>query len=142
MIGETTRLGREETAAAAELLRAGGLVSVPTETVYGLAADGLNADAVEGIYEAKGRPETKPLNVLVDGMESETLILRLDQLGFGVSGGSACSSQSLDPSHVLSAMGVQRDAALGALRVSMGRYTTERDVEAFVTAMEQALTWL
>ena len=76
MIGETTRLGREETTAAAELLRAGGLVSVPTETVYGLAADGLNADAVEGIYEAKGRPETKPLNVLVDGMEMVERVCR------------------------------------------------------------------
>jgi len=45
------------------------LVAVPTETVYGLAADALNADAVEGIYAVKGRPETKPLSVLVTGME-------------------------------------------------------------------------
>ena len=76
MTRKTKVLGREETAAAAELLRTGGLVSVPTETVYGLAADGLNADAVEGIYEAKGRPETKPLNVLVDGMEMVERVCR------------------------------------------------------------------
>lgn len=68
MTRKTQILEKTQTAAAAQLLREGGLVSVPTETVYGLAADGLNADAVEGIYEAKGRPETKPLNVLVDGM--------------------------------------------------------------------------
>ena len=53
---------------AAELLGQGRLVAVPTETVYGLAADALRADAVHANYEAKGRPETKPLNVLVDGM--------------------------------------------------------------------------
>jgi L-threonylcarbamoyladenylate synthase len=46
---------------AAELLRAGGLVAFPTETVYGLGADGLNPQAVARIYEAKGRPPTNPL---------------------------------------------------------------------------------
>ena len=81
------------------------------------------------------------VSVLVRGMESETLILRFDQLGFGVSGGSACSSQSLDPSHVLSAMGVPRDDALGALRVSIGRYTTEQDVDAFLAAFPQVFRW-
>jgi L-threonylcarbamoyladenylate synthase len=46
---------------AAEILRAGGLVAFPTETVYGLGADGLNPDAVARIFEAKGRPATNPL---------------------------------------------------------------------------------
>ena len=62
-------------------------------------------------------------------------------LGFGVSGGSACSSHSLEPSHVLRAMGVQGDAAYGALRISMGRYTTEEDVEAFLAAVPRVLEW-
>ena len=53
---------------AAELLRQGRLVAVPTETVYGLAADATQETAVQANYDAKGRPETKPLNVLVDGM--------------------------------------------------------------------------
>ena len=53
---------------AGEIIARGGLVGVPTETVYGLAADGLNADAVEKIYEVKNRPETKPINLLVTGM--------------------------------------------------------------------------
>ena len=61
------------------------------------------------------------VNVLVRGMESETLILQLDRRGFCVSGGSACSSHSLNPSHVLKAIGVSRDDALGSLRVSLGR---------------------
>ena len=76
MTRETRILGKTKTAEAAELLRVGGLVGLPTETVYGLAADGLNADAVEGIYEAKGRPETKPLNVLVDGMDMVETVCR------------------------------------------------------------------
>lgn len=78
-------------------------------------------------------------HVLVKGMESETLIIRLDARGFAVSGGSACSSGSLDPSHVLTAMGVQRDAALGALRISLGRYTTEDHIERFVRAFHACL---
>ena len=76
------------------------------------------------------------VNVLVRGIESETLILQLDRRGFCVSGGSACSSHSLDPSHVLKAIGVSRDDALGSLRVSMGNATTEEELEAFFDAFE------
>lgn len=64
----TLVLSSREVERAAELLARGGLVAVPTETVYGLAADAFNEGAVQANYEAKGRPETKPLNVLVDGM--------------------------------------------------------------------------
>lgn len=52
---------------AAALLRAGGLVAVPTETVYGLAGNGLDPAAVERIYEVKGRPAVKPLSLMVPG---------------------------------------------------------------------------
>ena len=79
------------------------------------------------------------VHVLVSGFESETLIIRLDQAGFGVSGGSACSSHSLDPSHVLKAMGVPPDKAYGALRVSMGRYTTREQIDAFVATLENCI---
>ena len=51
---------------AAKILRAGGLVAIPTETVYGLAADGLDESAVEKIYRAKGRPSDNPLILHVD----------------------------------------------------------------------------
>ena len=81
------------------------------------------------------------VHVIVRGVESQTLILRLDSLGFGVSGGSACSSHSLAPSHVLRAMGVDADDAQCALRVSMGRDTSEGDVEAFLEAMKRCLNW-
>ncbi|MBP3866618.1 MAG: aminotransferase class V-fold PLP-dependent enzyme, partial [Eggerthellaceae bacterium] len=79
------------------------------------------------------------VHVLVDGYESETLVLRLDQKGFGVSGGSACSSHSLEPSHVLRALGIAGDEAYGALRVSIGRYTTEQDVRGFLSALAECI---
>ena len=62
-----TQLLTDRLADAAEILRAGGLVAVPTETVYGLAANGLDPAAVERIYEVKGRPAVKPLSLMVGG---------------------------------------------------------------------------
>ncbi|MBQ5443323.1 MAG: L-threonylcarbamoyladenylate synthase, partial [Oscillospiraceae bacterium] len=52
---------RELVEDAAEILRRGGLLAIPTETVYGLGADGLNEEAVRHIFEAKGRPQDNPL---------------------------------------------------------------------------------
>ena len=57
---------------AADIIKTGGLVAVPTETVYGLAANGLDEAAVAKIYEVKGRPETKPLSLMVPGAEALT----------------------------------------------------------------------
>ena len=58
---------------AAAILRGGGLVAVPTETVYGLACSGLDAEAVERVYEVKGRPAVKPLSLMVPGKEAMEL---------------------------------------------------------------------
>ena len=55
---------------AAEIIRTGGLVAVPTETVYGLAADAQNEEAVRKIFAVKNRPEEKRLNLLVPGMDA------------------------------------------------------------------------
>ncbi|RDB61794.1 cysteine desulfurase [Gordonibacter sp. 28C] len=101
-------------------------------------------DAVEATVDVEAGSEDFLPNiahVLVSGLESETLILRFDMRGFGVSGGSACSSHSLEPSHVLHALGIDDDRAHGALRISMGRYTTERDVDAFLEAVAGVLDW-
>lgn len=75
------------------------------------------------------------VSVMVPGLESETLILRLDSLGFEVSAGSACSSGSLDPSHVLMAMGIPRDDAFGSLRISFDERTSESDLDSFAEAL-------
>lgn len=58
---KTTLLTGQDIETAAAILRDGGLLGIPTETVYGLGADGLNADAVRRIFEAKGRPQDNPL---------------------------------------------------------------------------------
>ena len=65
----TKRISRDiET--AAELLREGSLVAVPTETVYGLAGNGLDEQVIESIYEVKGRPTVKPISLMVPGAEA------------------------------------------------------------------------
>ena len=65
-----TELLVQDIARAAELLRADELVAVPTETVYGLAGNGLDADVIETIYEVKGRPAVKPISLMVHGPEA------------------------------------------------------------------------
>ena len=72
----------DDMARAADIIKAGGLAAVPTETVYGLAANGLDAGAVERIYEVKGRPAVKPLSLLVEGPRA------LDDYGRNVSAGA------------------------------------------------------
>lgn len=71
---QTIRLNETQLEQAVQILEAGGLVALPTETVYGLAADSYNNIAVEAIYEAKGRAEDKPLSVLITGMEMAELV--------------------------------------------------------------------
>lgn len=70
------------------------------------------------------------VSVLVPGLDSETLVLGLDEAGYEVSAGSACSSGSLEPSHVLSAMGIPRNDALGSLRISFDERVSVDDVRA------------
>ena len=60
---------RDKVAAAAKILREGGLVALPTETVYGLGANGLDPEAVRHIFAVKGRPQDNPLIVHICGME-------------------------------------------------------------------------
>ena len=67
------------------------------------------------------------INVGFAGLDGETLLLALDDLA--VSTGSACSSESIEPSHVLRAMGLPRDLAHASIRFSIGRYTTDADVD-------------
>lgn len=65
-----TKVFTDQISFCAEILQDGGLLAVPTETVYGLAANGLDAAAVEKIYEVKGRPAIKPLSLMVPGPEA------------------------------------------------------------------------
>ena len=77
-----------------------------------------------------------------NNIEGETLVTALDKAGFAVASGSACSSDSTEPSHVLLAMGVPQDLARGAVRVSFGLSNTIQEVEHFLLALKYELTRL
>jgi cysteine desulfurase len=92
--------------------------------------DGLRAaipDLRLNGHPARRLPGT--LNVSVRGIEAESLILALDLKGIGVSAGSACTSGSVEPSYVLTAMGIPAEWSLGAIRCSLGSGTTVEDVD-------------
>ncbi|MBI4995612.1 MAG: cysteine desulfurase [Rhodocyclales bacterium] len=71
------------------------------------------------------------------GIDGETLVGKLDRAGFAVASGSACSSVNPEPSHVLMAMGVAPELARGAVRVSLGRDTTEQEAREFLLALAE-----
>jgi len=75
-------------------------------------------------------PNIAPL--LIKGVEGEAMLLQLDAKGIAVSTGSACSSGSLEPSHVLLACGVPQVIAHGSLRLSLGRFSTDEHVDYFL----------
>ncbi len=75
------------------------------------------------------------VHLLVPGHQTEGLVLSLDERGFEASGGSACSSGSLDPSHALVAMGIPRDLAFCSLRLSFDHRTTQAECAGLVAAL-------
>ena len=81
-------------------------------------------------------------NFSFPGVEGEPVLLGLDFKGIAASSGSACSSASLEPSHVLLAMGVSPDLAVGSVRLSMGRDTTESDIDDVLEALTAVLDQL
>jgi cysteine desulfurase len=85
---------------------------------------------------------TNTSNILFEGIEGEPLVIGLDLKGFAVSSGSACSSGAVEPSHVLTAIGLSRDDARSCLRFSLGRANTEEQVDALVNALEPVVTRL
>ena len=94
--------------------------------------------AANGVTLLKGEPvETVDrsakaagsAHVCIDGIENEALLYLLDEADVCASAASACASGAMEPSHVLAAMGVDRELALGALRLSLGHTTTDADVD-------------
>ena len=76
-------------------------------------------------------------NLSFPGVQGEPILLGLDFKAIAASSGSACSSASLEPSHVLTAMGLSPELAVGSVRISLGRLTTEREVSSIVTAIPE-----
>jgi cysteine desulfurase len=86
-----------------------------------IEATGLNGEGALRV------PNTT--NICFDGIDGEALVIALDLKGLAVSTGSACSSGAIEPSHVLTAMGLSRDRAKASLRFSLGKQNTSEDVD-------------
>lgn len=82
------------------------------------------------------------LNFSFEGVEGESLLLQLDLKGIAASSGSACTSGSLDPSHVLLALGLTHEVAHGSLRISMSDYTTQEEIDALLSVLPDIITKL
>ena len=82
------------------------------------------------------------VNFCFEGIEGESLLLLLDQKGISASSGSACTSGSLDPSHVLLAIGRVHDVAHGSLRLSLGEDVTEEEVDYIIKSVREVVEYL
>jgi cysteine desulfurase len=81
-------------------------------------------------------------NVAFEGIEAEGILHQLDQLGICVSSGSACTTGSLDPSHVLTAMGMKPARARGCVRISLGIYNTDEEVDYLLEHLPRVIAKL
>ena len=82
------------------------------------------------------------VNFCFEGIEGESLLLLLDDKGIAASSGSACTSGSLDPSHVLLAIGRVHDVAHGSLRLSIGEDITDEDVDYIIKSVKEVVEYL
>jgi cysteine desulfurase len=74
-------------------------------------------------------------NFLFPAVDAESLIIALDQEGIAVSSGSACSTRAMQPSHVLLALGLSREEARSSIRITLGKSTTEKEIEVFLKSL-------
>ena len=79
------------------------------------------------------------INMCFEGIEGEGLLLYLDDMGICASSGSACTSGSLDPSHVLLAIGLPHEVAHGSLRISLSEYNTEEDADRIIKCVPEVV---
>jgi cysteine desulfurase len=80
------------------------------------------------------------VNLSFAGVEGETLLLNLDMLGIAASSGSACSTGSTEPSHVLTALGLGPEIARGSLRLTLGKHTTEPEIDRTIMVVAETVT--
>lgn len=102
--------------------------------LYEIEHSALNGDAVKRL--------PSNVNFCFEGIEGESLLLLLDEKGIAASSGSACTSGSLDPSHVLLAIGRVHDVAHGSLRLSLGEDVTDEDIDYMINAVKEVVTYL
>lgn len=134
------RPGTENVAAAVGLARAAELTLAECEAhcarirkLRDKLEAGILAKIPDAVVHGRGA-ERAPhiMNISVPGTDSESLLMALDLRGIAASGGSACQSGSIDPSHVLTALGVRPDLASAAIRMSLGVLTTDRCIDRVI----------
>lgn len=81
-------------------------------------------------------------NISFEGINGSDLLMELDNVGICASGGSACNSEEIAPSHVLTAIGLDKETAQGALRVTFGEFNTKKEVDYLVENLEKAVSKL
>ena len=101
--------------------------------------DVISVGKINDIFAGRGITESHPTK---GNAEGEALLLRLDLAGIAASSGSACTSGSLDPSHVLLAIGLPHEIAHGSLRLSLGDFNTEHDVDVVLEKLPQIVSTL
>ena len=102
------------------------------------------SSVVAGIVETVPREHkvAGSAHLCIEGIESESLLYLLDEASVCASAASACASGAMEPSHVLAAMGVERSLAAGSLRMSLGRTTTDADIDRASDVLVDAVTTL
>jgi cysteine desulfurase len=132
------RAGTHNTPGIVGLAKATELAAGPERSAEAARATELAGRLRDGIFESvpdvrlNGHPERRlpgNLNICVEGIEGEAMLLCLDANGVCVSSGSACTTGSLEPSHVLLAIGLPAEVAHGSLRFSLGRENTREEVD-------------
>jgi len=134
------RPGTENVAAAVGLARAAELTVEECEAHcarLGRLRDrleaGILAKVPDAVIHGRGAPRAPHVtNISVPGTDSESLLMALDLRGIAASGGSACQSGSIEPSHVLRALGVRPDIASAAVRMSLGSLTTDASIDRVI----------
>jgi cysteine desulfurase len=127
-LGRAAALAREELSASS--LRLAALRDRLEERLLALPGARRNG-------EGPRVPNTS--NVSFDGVEAESLLMALDLMGIAVSTGAACAAGAVEPSHVLRGMGLPLERVQASLRFSLGRSTTEADVERAAAAVAEAV---
>ncbi len=131
------RPGTENVAGAVALGKAASLAATEQAaeaarllTLRDRLVAGLRASVPDLVVHGETAPRAPHvLNIGVPGADNEALLMHLDLAGVAASGGSACSTGTAEPSHVLSAMGVPRSLALASIRMSLGHQSTTQDVD-------------
>ena len=134
------RPGTENVAAAVGLARAAELTLAECEAhcarirkLRDRLEAGILAKIPDAVIHGRGAERAPHIvNVSVPGTDSESLLMALDLRGIAASGGSACQSGSISPSHVLTAIGVRPDLASAAIRMSLGVLTTDQSVDRVI----------